>query len=118
MNILRQSAMAALTSLALTGATALAQTPAVPSLQDMLKTQYKVTTTGSDAEGLKVIEAGTVLSLNKGGVIATPQNPVGAVKFNPFQKMCSNTFKNGNLTTAKGCSITTEGSRYLTKGST
>jgi len=93
------------------------QAQAAPSLQDLLKTQYKVTTTGSDAEGFKVIEAGTVLTLKKGGVIATPQAAPGQYRINPFQKMCSNTFKNGNLSTGRGCAMTTEGAHYLGKGS-
>ncbi len=117
MNRIRNTAIAALAVLAFPSVAARAQeqAQAVPSLQDLLKTQYKVTTTASDAEGFKIIEPGTVLTLMKGGVIATPQN--AANKFNPFQKMCNNTFKNGNLTTAKGCSMTTEGSKLIPKGS-
>lgn len=118
----RLIAIAALMALAYSGATAHArpngqdQPQAAPSLQDLLKTQYKVTTAGTDAEGFKIIEPGTVLTLVKGGVIATPQTPNAAVKLNPFQRMCSNTYKAGTLSTAKNCSMTTEGARYLEKG--
>jgi len=114
MRTLRCTAVFAILSLSLTVA---AHSQSAPSLQDLLKTQYKVTTTGSDVYGFKIIEAGTVLTLMKPGVIAVAQPPAGQVRFNPFAKMCNSTFKNGNLTGGKNCPMAAEGAKYLEKGS-
>jgi len=114
MRTLRCCAVFATMSLSLAAA---AHGQAGPSLQDLLKTQYKITTTGNDAEGFKIIEPGTVLTLKKSGALATPQMQMSQPKFNPFVKLCGTTFKNGNLTGGKGCAMTAEGAKYLNKGS-
>jgi hypothetical protein len=94
-----------------------AQNAAQPNLQDLLKPIYKVTTAGNDNSGFKVIEPGTIVSIQKTGVIATPNTgSPQSVVINPFEKACSNNFKNGELTKSKTCNLSTLGSRYLDKG--
>jgi hypothetical protein len=56
---------------------ALAQTQAAtqsgaPSLQEQLAAQYKLVKMGSDTSGYSVVEEGTLLALQKGGVIGVP----------------------------------------------
>lgn len=114
MRTIRCTTVLALISVSLTVA---AHTQGAPSLQDLLKTQYKTTTTGSDVEGFKIIQAGTVLTLMKPGVIALPQPPAGQIRFDPFGKMCNSTFKNGNLTGGNRCPMAAEAAKYLEKGS-
>jgi hypothetical protein len=115
MRTLRCAAVFAMFSVSF-AAVAYGQAAAGPSLQDLLKTQYKLTTTGSDIQGFKVIEAGTVLTLMKTHVIALPQSPAGQVKVNLFAKMCNSTFKNGTLSGGGGCPMVAEEAKYLEKG--
>ncbi len=42
------------------------------SLEDQLKAQYTLVKMGSDSNGAAVIEAGTVLSIKKGGILSVP----------------------------------------------
>src|ERR1700683_559597 len=42
------------------------------SLQDQLNAQYKLTKMGADTSGTSVVEAGTLLSVQKGGILAVP----------------------------------------------
>jgi hypothetical protein len=51
-------------------ATANAQTPV--SLQEQLAAQYKVVKMGADSSGPAVVDAGTVLAIQKGGILAVP----------------------------------------------
>jgi hypothetical protein len=56
---------------------ALAQTEAVaqsgaPTLQEQLAAQYKLVKMGSDTSGYSVVEEGTLLALQKGGVLGVP----------------------------------------------
>jgi len=108
------AAVAAILILAGLNATAFVQAQAAPSLQELLTTQYKLSTTGSDSYGFKVIESGTIVALQKGGVIATPFAVENGL--NPFQRSCTNTFKGGALTVARMCTMTTERTRYLDRG--
>jgi hypothetical protein len=48
------------------------QDASVSSLADQLKTQYKLTKTGSDSSGLAIVEPGTVLVIRKGGILGVP----------------------------------------------
>lgn len=92
-----------------------AQEQSQPSLQDQLQTMYKLSRTGVDSDGFKILEAGTVVVLKKSGVMAT--EPPGAHKFMiKLPKACDNTFKNGNLSVSRACSTTTIGSRFLDQG--
>jgi hypothetical protein len=52
-----------------TGVMAVAQ---APTLQEQLAAQYKVAKMGSDTSGYSVIEEGTLLAIQKGGVVGVP----------------------------------------------
>jgi hypothetical protein len=67
---------------------AMAQTAPGPSLADQLKGQYKLAKLGTDSTGLRITETGTVLVLQKGGMLGTP--PTSA-------EVCPSTFQDGNL---------------------
>jgi len=43
-----------------------------PSLQEQLAAQYKAVKMGSDTSGYSVVEAGTLLAIQKGGILAVP----------------------------------------------
>ena len=43
-----------------------------PTLQEQLAAQYKVVKMGSDTSGYSVVEAGTLLAIQKGGILAVP----------------------------------------------
>jgi hypothetical protein len=46
------------------------------SLADQLKTQYKLAKTGSDSNGGSIVETGTVLVIQKGGILGVPLSNV------------------------------------------
>jgi hypothetical protein len=56
-------------ALALTVALASAQ---APTLQEQLVAQYKLVKMGSDTSGYAVVDAGTLLEIKKGGILAVP----------------------------------------------
>ena len=43
-----------------------------PTLQEQLAAQYKLVKMGSDTGGYSVVEKGTVLAIQKGGILAVP----------------------------------------------
>ena len=92
-----------------------AQQPAAPSLQEMLNTEYKVSKTGSDANGFKIIEPGTVVVAKQAGIMATAPGSPHMIAFK-LPKVCDNTFKNGSLSVSKACATTSVGSKFLTNG--
>jgi hypothetical protein len=49
-----------------------ADAQATVSLQDQLAAQYKLVKMGSDTSGYSVIEAGTLLAIQKGGILGVP----------------------------------------------
>ncbi len=53
-----------------------AQDSASGSLADQLKTQYKLAKRGSDSNGGSIVEAGTVLVIQKGGILGVPLSNV------------------------------------------
>ena len=42
------------------------------SLQEQLAAQYKLVKMGSDTSGYSVVEAGTLLAIQKGGILGVP----------------------------------------------
>ena len=69
------------------------QQAAAPSLQEQLQAQYKVAKMGSDSNGPTVIEEGTVLAIQKGGILGVPYaNPKG----------CPSKYENANLKPPSG----------------
>lgn len=50
-----------------------AQAPAqAPTLQEQLAAQYKLVKMGSDTSGVSVVDAGTLLAIQKGGILGVP----------------------------------------------
>jgi hypothetical protein len=99
----------------LIGASLQAQQQAAPGLQSLLASQYKVSKTGSDASGFKVIDPETVVVAEQAGIMATAQGSPHMIAFK-LPKVCDNTFKGGALTVPKACASTSVGSHYLNKG--
>jgi hypothetical protein len=112
-------AVAVVVALGMFGTTAKvhAQNPdaAAPSLQDLLKTQYKVTRVGSDSSGMKVLDAGTVVATKSDAIMGTEITGPHTPSRDLFG-LCNNTFKNGKLTVKKGCASTSLGSKFLPVG--
>ncbi len=52
------------------------QTPPGPSLTDRLKAEYKLTKMAKDGAGWKVIEAGTILVVQKAGILGVPPGSI------------------------------------------
>jgi hypothetical protein len=65
------------------------QAAAPPSVQEQLQAQYKSVKMGSDSNGPTVIEEGTVLAIQKGGILGVPY---GAMK------ACPAKYENATLT--------------------
>jgi hypothetical protein len=65
-----------------------AQDAPASSLADQLKTQYKLAKMGSDSGGRSVVDAGTVLVIQKGGILGVPPGNVA---------MAPATYKDGDL---------------------
>jgi hypothetical protein len=59
-----------------------------PSLAEQLSAQYKLVKMGSDSSGPTVLEEGTVLAIQKGGVLGVPQTN---------NKPCAAKYENGTL---------------------
>jgi hypothetical protein len=72
---------------------AVAQGASGQSLPDQLKGQFKMAKLGTDSTGLRITEPGTVLVLQKGGVLGTP--PISAV-------VCPSAYQDGNLHAPNG----------------
>ncbi len=64
------------------------QAAAPPSLQEQLQAQYKFVKMGSDSNGPTVIEEGTVLAIQKGGILGVPWSSM---------KACPATYENTTL---------------------
>jgi hypothetical protein len=62
--------LAVATAIVFSVSVAIAQTPV--SLQEQLAAQYKLVRMGSDSGGVAVVEPGTLLALQKGGVLSVP----------------------------------------------
>jgi hypothetical protein len=70
------------------GPPARAQNAPTPSLLDQLHTQYKLTRIGTEGTAIKILDPGTVLVIQKGGILGA--NPTNMLP-------CPTTFDNGNL---------------------
>lgn len=80
-----------------------------PSLQEQLKAQYKLVKTGADAYGLTVVNPGTVLDIQKGGLLGVPPQSV---------VFCPAKFQDGDLKGPNGfcAGMVKQNSRYLQVG--
>lgn len=56
-----------------------AQLAPVASLSDEITAQYKLTRLGADSSGVAVTDPGTVLMVQKGGILAFPQTDLGVL---------------------------------------
>jgi hypothetical protein len=86
-----------------------AQGAAPPSLQDQLSAQYKLVKTGRDGSGKAIIEPGTVLKIQKGGILGVGSS--SAV-------ICPAKFENGDLKHPNGfcANMVKSSSRYFAPG--
>jgi len=79
------------------------------SLEDQLRAQYKVAKVGTDANGLAITDPGTVLTVQKGGLLGVaPTNPA----------MCASKFQDGDLKAPNGfcVAMVKQNSRLLQVG--
>lgn len=67
---------------------AFAQNTATPSLEEQLEAQYKLAKLGSDAGGTSIVEQGTVLTIQKGGILGVTPATVA---------ICPAKFQDGTL---------------------
>src|ERR1700728_404795 len=74
---------------------ALANSQAV-SLQEQLAAQYKLVKMGSDTSGYSVVEKGTLLAIQKGGILAVPYGD---------QNVLSNKYEGGTIHAPSGLSL-------------
>lgn len=79
------------------------------SLQEQLKAQYKLVKTGTDAYGLTVVDPGTVLNVQRGGLLGV--SPKSAV-------FCPAKFQDGDLKAPNGfcAAMVKQNSRFLQVG--
>jgi hypothetical protein len=80
-----------------------------PSLQEQLKAQYKTVKLGADGNGLAVVDPGTVLDIQRGGLLGVaPQ----------ITMFCPAKFQDGDLKTPNGfcAAMVKQNSRFLQKG--
>jgi len=119
MKTVKGGAIGVLIALGILGAAARVQSQspdaAAPTLQDLLKTQYKVTRAGTDSGGFKVLEPGTVVATKSNAIMATEISGPHAPSRDLFG-LCNNTFKNGQLGVKRTCAGASLGSKYLPLG--
>ncbi len=74
----------------------LASAQAPVSLQEQLAAQYKLVKMGSDTSGYSVVEKGTLLAIQKGGILAVPYGD---------QNVLANKYENGAIHPPSGLSL-------------
>ena len=86
-----------------------AQDAALPAWADQLRPQYKLVKLSQDSNGISVVEPGTVLVLQKGGILGVP--PLNVV-------MCPAKFQDGELHAPRGfcAGMVKQTSRYFQSG--
>jgi len=108
---MRQARQSALVTVAvatlLSGSIASAQGPV--TLQEQLAAQYKLVKMGSDSGGVAVVEPGSLLAVQKGGVLSVPWKAMA---------LCPAKFQDNNLHPSAGmCAAMVKSvSRYFQKG--
>lgn len=81
----KSSALVPVLTLAVAGLVSWSQTVAqAPTLQEQLAAQYKLAKLAADSSGFSIIQEGTLLSVQKGGVVGVPYKNV-ATRVNTFQ---------------------------------
>jgi hypothetical protein len=86
-----------------------AQNSALPAWVDQLSPQYKLVKLSEDSNGISVVQPGTVLVLQKGGILGVP--PLNVV-------MCPAKYQDGDLHAPKGfcAAMVKQTSRYFQSG--
>jgi hypothetical protein len=74
----------------------LANAQAPVSLQEQLAAQYKLVKMGSDTSGYSVVEKGTLLAIQKGGILAVPYGD---------QNVLANKYEGGTIHAPSGLSL-------------
>ena len=78
------------------------------SLQEQLKAQYEIVRTASDSNGIQVIKPGTVLTIQKGGILGVPRDSAF---------LCGSKFQNGELEPpGRFCTSMLHNERFLAAG--
>jgi len=67
-----------------------------PTLQEQLAAQYKLVKMGSDTSGYSVVDKGTVLAIQKGGILAVPYGD---------QNVLNNKYENGAIKAPGGIAL-------------
>jgi hypothetical protein len=67
-----------------------------PTLQEQLAAQYKLVKMGSDTSGYSVVDKGTLLAIQKGGILAVPYGD---------QNVLNNKYENGSIKAPSGISL-------------
>src|ERR1700722_13040991 len=67
-----------------------------PSLQEQLAAQYKLVKMGSDTSGYSVVEKGTLLAIQKGGILGVPYAD---------QNVLANRYEGGTIHAPSGLSL-------------
>lgn len=82
---------------------------AAPAILDQLKAQYKLVKLGRDANGIAVVEPGTVLIVQQGGLLGVPPQKL---------ENCAARYQDGQLHAAGGfcAALVKRFSRYFQKG--
>src|SRR3984957_9354085 len=73
---------AILLAMSLLGPLARAQ---APTLQEQLAAQYKLVKMGSDTSGYSVVDAGTLLAIQKGGILAVPYSDTSSIPATKYE---------------------------------
>src|SRR5580692_4839386 len=56
-----------------------------PTLQEQLAAQYKLVKMGSDTSGYSVVDAGTLLAIQKGGILGVPYSDTSSIPATKFE---------------------------------
>lgn len=75
---------------------AIANAQAPVSLQEQLTAQYKLVKMGSDTSGYSVVEAGTLLAVQKGGILGVPYSD---------QSILATKYENGTMHSPSGIAV-------------
>ncbi|MGA8429884.1 MAG: hypothetical protein WB729_08690 [Candidatus Sulfotelmatobacter sp.] len=73
---------AILVAMSLLGSLANAQ---APTLQEQLAAQYKLVKMGSDTSGYSVVDAGTLLAIQKGGILGVPYSDTSSIPATKYE---------------------------------
>src|ERR1700733_542863 len=79
------SAFAGFTVVVAMGLLASLASAQAPTLQEQLAAQYKLVKMGSDTSGYSVVDAGTLLAIQKGGILGVPYSDTSSIPATKFE---------------------------------